>query len=360
MVVAYNNLFAFVSQGHWRWRKDDGSETTATWLANQDESVTIEDISQNIRLRIELYNDDANSNNPENAELQYSVSGTEDWHTITTTAGTNAFVLAASSPNITDLEPTTQQITGVGLTFEPGKVIVSTEKLPSAAVSPNAETEYEYCIKPTSNIAPSTTYEFRVQETNHNEGFTNPVLKTAATLPVTFTGFSLQEKNGGVQVSWTTGSEINNDHFVVQRSTDAASWKNIATVAANKTTNGSYTYFDASALAGKNYYRILQVDRDGKSSSTAIKNLLLAGKKVISVTPNPVVDNINLALKNYDGNVVVSVRSTDGKTIIRQTVNVTANGANVSIPVAGKLTPGIYFVSVNGAGIKESARILIQ
>ena len=359
MVVAYNNLFALVSQGHWRWRKDDGSETSATWLADQDQPTTIADASQNIRLRIELYNDDANSNDPKDTKLQYTVSGSTDWKTITTDAGTNAFVLASTSPYVTDLEPTTQQITGANFPFESGKVIVSTSPLPSLPVSAYSETEYEFCIKPTSNIAASTTYEFRIDETNHNAGYTNPVLTTAATLPVTFTGFLLQEKNNGIQVTWTTATEVNNDHFVVQRSTDANTWKNVATVTSNKT--GSYSYFDAAPLAGKSYYRIMQVDRDGKSSATAIKFVEIGGKKMlITVTPNPVTDNLNLQLKNYEGSVVVTLRSTDGRIALKQTVNVAANGTNISIPVKGKVTPGLYFVSVTGNGLKATASVFVQ
>ncbi|MBG9378516.1 T9SS type A sorting domain-containing protein [Panacibacter sp. DH6] len=359
MVVAYNSLFASVSQGHWRWRKDDGSEITATWMADQDQPATISDASQNIRLRIELYNDDVNSNDPDNEVLQYTISGGSDWKTITTDAGTNAFVLASTSPNVTDLEPTTQQITGANFPFESGKVIVSTSPLPSLPVSPYSETEYEFCIKPTANIAPSTTYEFRVQETNHNAGYTNPVLTTAATLPVTFTGFSLLEKNNGIQVSWTTGTEINNDHFVVQRSTDANTWKNVSTVTANKT--GSYSYFDAAPLSGKSYYRIMQFDRDGKSSATSVKYVELGkGKMILTVTPNPVVDNINLVVKNYEGNVVVTVRGSDGRTAIKQTVNIAANGSAISIPVRGKVTPGLYYVSVTGSGLKATTSVLIK
>ena len=57
LLVTSYNLFAFTTQGVWRWRKDDGSETTATWRADQNTPITISSTDSIIRLRIELYND---------------------------------------------------------------------------------------------------------------------------------------------------------------------------------------------------------------------------------------------------------------------------------------------------------------
>jgi len=363
LVVAYNNLFAFLSQGHWRWRKDDGSETSATWLANQDEMVTISDISQNIRLRVELYNDDPNTNDPKDAVLQYALDGTDTWFTITTTAGSNAFVLAGTSPNVTDLEPTTQQINGVGLTFESGKVLVSTDKIPSDVVSAHAETEYEYCIKPTSAIAPNTTYQFRVEATNHNPGFTNPKLKTEATLPVTFTSFALQQKDNGVKIMWTTGTEQNNDHFAVQRSPNGSTWQTITTVQADGISNRhTYEVFDENPAAGKNYYRVVQYDKDGKSLSSGVKDISVSLKQLISavVSPNPVVNDINLSIKNYTGLVNVVLASANGKVVLKQAVNVNSGIANYTIKIPSKPAAGMYILQLTGDDFKKSISVIIQ
>lgn len=361
MVVVYNNLFAFLSQGHWRWRKDDGSEITATWLGAQDETVTIADVGQNIRLRIELYNDDPNTNNPEDAVLQYALDGTDDWFTITTTAGTNAFVLSGTSPNVTDLEATTQQITGVGLTFESGQVFVSTDKIPSKVVSANAETEYEYCIKPTSNITAGTTYQFRVEATNHNSGFTNPKLTTAGVLPVTFTNFSVQQQNAGVKITWTTGFEQNNDHFNVERSADGSKWTVIKTVQPNGT-NGTYETFDDKPGEGRRYYRVVQYDKNGKSASTAIKDVLMDLKNLFAavVTPNPVVSHINLAVRNYNGTLNVVLANTSGAVILKQVINVSSNTENYMLRLPAKPVSGMYILQLTGDGVKKNIKLLIQ
>src|SRR5690242_12573174 len=56
LLVCCNELFAFTTQSVWRWRKDDGSETSATWIAPQNTAINISSSDSTLRLRIELYN----------------------------------------------------------------------------------------------------------------------------------------------------------------------------------------------------------------------------------------------------------------------------------------------------------------
>ena len=54
-LTAYTNIFAFLSQSNWRWRNDDGNETTATWKANENTSATLTTRGEVWRLRVEVY-----------------------------------------------------------------------------------------------------------------------------------------------------------------------------------------------------------------------------------------------------------------------------------------------------------------
>jgi len=65
------------TQEGFRWRNDDGSETTATWKANQDTNVSFGDIDTPIRLRVLT---DTSSDAPsEGVKLQYRKVGDPDW-----------------------------------------------------------------------------------------------------------------------------------------------------------------------------------------------------------------------------------------------------------------------------------------
>src|SRR5580765_1815939 len=98
LLVTSYNLFAFTTQGVWRWRKDDGSETTATWRAAQNTPITIATLDSIIRLRIELYNPNTDDGVLGNAVFEDSSNEPgSHWDTIKVAPHQNAFVLAGTS-----------------------------------------------------------------------------------------------------------------------------------------------------------------------------------------------------------------------------------------------------------------------
>ena len=91
-------------------------------------------------------------------------------------------------------------------------------------------------------------------------------------LPVELLEFSGELKEGKIHVRWKTGSELNSDYFVLERSEDGVSFNPIGylTAAGNSSTLLSYSYADIAPLAGDNYYRLTQVDIDGSSTNSSI------------------------------------------------------------------------------------------
>jgi hypothetical protein len=86
-------------------------------------------------------------------------------------------------------------------------------------------------------------------------------------LPVTFGGFNSECTSEGVQLTWTTHSEQNASHWLIERSRDGVTWDVLANVPAYGNTNSSmyYEYADAKAINFDGYYRLFQVDFDGLS-----------------------------------------------------------------------------------------------
>jgi hypothetical protein len=100
------------------------------------------------------------------------------------------------------------------------------------------------------------------------------------TLPIQISSFIATKAGGQVQLSWTTASETNNKGFNVQRSQDGANWVTIGFVngAGQSAQERAYRYTDAVPLKGKNYYRLLQVDFDNRSSASTVVVADIAGK----------------------------------------------------------------------------------
>ncbi len=70
--------------------------------------------------------------------------------------------------------------------------------------------------------------------------------------------------DGNVLINWQTASEINNDYFTVERSSDTKKWEEIefVTGAGNSTLVLDYTIIDKNPLKGQSYYRLKQTDFD--------------------------------------------------------------------------------------------------
>ena len=86
-----------------------------------------------------------------------------------------------------------------------------------------------------------------------------------SSLPIelgSFLGYPIQD---GVIIEWTVYSEVNNDHFTIDRSSDCYNWNELTKVQGNGSHNNTiiYNVFDESPLTGVNYYRLKQTDYDG-------------------------------------------------------------------------------------------------
>ena len=75
----------------------------------------------------------------------------------------------------------------------------------------------------------------------------------------------IRDRGKDVEVKWTTESEINNDYFTLERSSDSYHYSELAIVdgAGNSTSTNNYTFNDQQALRGISYYRLKQTDFDG-------------------------------------------------------------------------------------------------
>lgn len=114
-------------------------------------------------------------------------------------------------------------------------------------------------------------------------------------LPLTWGGFSASPTTDGVKLAWSTLMEQNTKDFVIQRSQNGHSWKDIGSViaAGNSSTSKKYTYIDRTVISGSYQYRILQRDLNGKSSfsDTKIVNVNV-GNESVKILGNPVTNGV--------------------------------------------------------------------
>jgi hypothetical protein len=119
-----------------------------------------------------------------------------------------------------------------------------------------------------------------------------------------------------VELTWSTGQEINTDHFTVQRSANGGDWESIGTVAAKgyAYTTSHYHFSDPSAQNGRNDYRLQISDKDDKSTYSQTLAVTIAGTAGdISLYPSPVTDQtFHLKVPSTDA-LVVNVFTMSGQ-----------------------------------------------
>ncbi|MEM9991984.1 MAG: choice-of-anchor Q domain-containing protein, partial [Bacteroidota bacterium] len=122
-------------------------------------------------------------------------------------------------------------------------------------------------------------------------------------LPVELLDFYGVTTKAGVLLKWQTASEWNNKGFEIEQSMNAKHWRRVGFVPGKGTTlvTQSYSWTDAQAKEGQNYYRLKQVDFDGTHDFSEIKNIWVgqATKDAqLVLFPNPVEEILYVQLSD--------------------------------------------------------------
>lgn len=194
-----------------------------------------------------------------------------------------------------------------------------------------------YFDAPTNGIGgcPAVLYE------NNGGGNFVATFTVATALPVKYVNVKVSSTESNKnQISWTTLSEINNDYFEVQHSTDGVNFDLIGMVAGNGNTNqeNNYTFVHKSPTQHLDYYRLKQVDYDGNYEYSPIVSLFRKSNIDVNIYPNPTQGVLNIT--GIDEKSIVTIYEFSGK-VIRSFENIPF----VSIDIQD-LNTGIYLVSI--------------
>lgn len=108
-------------------------------------------------------------------------------------------------------------------------------------------------------------------------------------LPVELTSFSVSNADKDNVVSWETSSEINNDYFEIERSSDGFFWESVGKVEGKGTSfeQNNYTHIDENVECMTCYYRLKQVNEDGSYEYSNVEVVKLNKTTDFKIYPNP-------------------------------------------------------------------------
>lgn len=164
-------------------------------------------------------------------------------------------------------------------------------------------------------------------------------------LPVSFASFTARKQDdASVFLQWITSSEYQNNHFVIERSSNGIHYVSLGTVQASGNSNGAtYSFVDVSPVYGLNYYRIKQVDNNGREQMYGVRiisNSRMPGQ--LAVYPNPVVNGFTVSLSSQPVKpLTYSIRNANGQVVQNGTIK--GNNQWIAIP---NLSPGVYVLQL--------------
>jgi uncharacterized repeat protein (TIGR01451 family) len=190
----------------------------------------------------------------------------------------------------------------------------------------------------------------------------------ARPLPVVLSAFTASAvANRDAQLTWTTASELNSAYFDVERSLDGTSFTKVGQLAAKGTTISptAYAFTDkgvASLATGTVYYRLHQVDRDGKAAYSPVRTVAFtkAAGASLSLFPNPAQTTTKLDLTALPATASYQVTLLDATG--RQVRTLTLGGGQLQPLELSSLATGTYFVLVtgtqaDGSPLRQSLRL---
>lgn len=192
----------------------------------------------------------------------------------------------------------------------------------------------------------------------HLQGISDTITTIATTLPLVWGPFTVQKTGAASLLKWTTMQEHNTADFIVERSADALSFKAIKTVRAIGESNVplDYSATDETPVSGVNYYRIKQVDKDGKVTYSAIRSLDFDQSKVlITVTPNPAKDKIIITVTGNQKPLQAAVVNSAGQTL--ESFIIHDERTEHALP---KIAAGVYYLKIEGDGISATKKLVLK
>lgn len=205
-------------------------------------------------------------------------------------------------------------------------------------------------------------YKYRLAVSTSQQGLENPdciyfndytlIVTSCGPLPVQLISFNGRYIAGKSLLEWQTAREYNSDHFELFRSNDGNDFIKIASIktSGNSNTIKTYNYQDniTGSTGSYQYYRLKQVDINGKATFSSIIKLDLGSKPSgFEVFPNPFINNFTVSFNaGKTAIATLKIQNSAGHLIYTKRLTVTKGNNSIvinNLPVMGS---GIYYIAI--------------
>lgn len=214
-----------------------------------------------------------------------------------------------------------------------------------------------------SGLTPGQTYHLKILIADSNDAAYDSIVyleassftTTPSNLPVELTSYigeCIEEK--GVHLNWEVESQRNNDYFLVERADEAFDFEVLDTIEGDGSTieEKSYDFFDKEASPGTMYYRLTQVDFDGRSEQLGVVAVEagcgILNPAEIQTAFNPATGELELFYTTRQTRtVVLQVTDAFGQIVQEETVELRPDKHIIHLPFSENNASGMYMVNVS-------------
>lgn len=175
-------------------------------------------------------------------------------------------------------------------------------------------------------------------------------VSTSVLLPATIASFNGKLVNNTVTLNWATNNEINNLGFDVERSDDGVQFSKIGFVSSKSSSGNSvastqYSFNDKKDFLGTIYYRLKQLDKNGKHHYTSIVSLQKNKTGIVmSLQNNPIKNSIILNISSSEQKEISLLMYNQLGTLLNKQKALLNIGTNRVEMNSSKFPTGTYFI----------------
>ncbi len=184
-------------------------------------------------------------------------------------------------------------------------------------------------------------------------------------LPVELTNFNVELIENSVEVTWTTATEINNDYFTIEKSTDAINFEIVdeITGAGNSQTILNYNYIDDNLFEGVSYYRLKQTDFNGDFEyfpPLSVNSQFDGGALTIkNVKPNPFTNQFSMEIESKKSGIIdFMITNINGTKVDALKIEINKGRTEYTYINGNKLSSGTYIINVIHDGMPTTYKII--
>lgn len=169
---------------------------------------------------------------------------------------------------------------------------------------------------------------------------------------VTPSEFIAKKIYGGSEIKWSGITNLKNDVFTIERSTDGQNFKTIGSVQKADNSNSQYSFLDSKPEDGFNYYRLKLVESNNTYSYTNIVSVdytIKESEPYFQIYPNPVKDNLNVLFKQVINKATLVIYNLNGQKLTTFSVS----DSNKAVHNLTYLLPGVYILKAIDGQNKE-------